>query len=73
VHLPDASATDFRHVVDVNIPGSFLCVQAAARIMITQQQCNLQPPPTIPSPIPFYQKQSFPKSPLPATFSLVYG
>jgi hypothetical protein len=43
VHLLDASAADFRRIVDVNRPGSFLCAQAAARIMITQQQCNPNP------------------------------
>ena len=44
VHLLNVSAIDFRRVVDVDLLGSFLCAQAAARIMITQQQC--QPLPT---------------------------
>lgn len=40
VHSISASASQFRKVVDINLTGSFLCAQAAAKHMIDSKTCG---------------------------------
>jgi sorbose reductase len=46
VHSIDTTATEFRRIIDVNLMGSVLCAQAAARYMIAQNQDQLVLHPT---------------------------
>lgn len=40
VHSISASASQFRRIVDINLTGSFLCAQAAAKHMIESKTCG---------------------------------
>jgi gluconate 5-dehydrogenase len=37
-HLPDASADELRRTLELNVTGTFLCAQAAARVMIPRRR-----------------------------------